>query len=132
MVRAARREDAPGLCSKKWLKTPLGWARANLYYDKCTLPQYGSWAEYICLVVYRARVTQDIQQVRALAQAAVGGEDATKAFEDFRDVVLRIDKREREAAFQRALTTWTSFKGVTFDPGDSLNASHHHDIRHRV
>lgn len=76
----------------KWLKTPLGWARANLYYDKLSkLPSIGSLQETVCLVVQRHRQVASMLDSRARIQASVDPEGGLKAYKDYMNYVQRVD-----------------------------------------
>ena len=102
----------------KWLKTPLGWARANLIYDNLQgLPKYGSLLESMCLLVWRNRTDLHHAQIRATAQASIGGEEATKAFKDFTAILNRNNpKPEEKDIMRRRFEAITKIKAIKFSP----------------
>jgi len=79
------------------MKTPLGWARANLVYHKLNkVPKYGSLLESMCLLLWKELLDIDVAQARAQAQASIGGEEASKAFKDYSSLVFRDKIKEEE------------------------------------
>jgi hypothetical protein len=99
------------------MSTPLGWARANLIYDKHVgVPKYGTLTEALCLLVWRSRVGILLAQTRAQAQAAIGGDSAKAAFEEFRDLVNRSEVKAKKDKMQERLEQLQTMKEIRFRP----------------
>lgn len=115
MVRSPRREAFRGGRNQGFLETPLGWARANILYDKAErLPEPGSPMEILFLMVWTMRQDIEFQKSRATLQALLsqkGADDKTilKAFEDLRNAFHpfdRVQKKEDEKHQKDALRRW--------------------------
>jgi hypothetical protein len=81
----------------------LGWARANILYEKATrLPEPGSPMEIIFLLVWNMRQKIEFQKARAELQALLSQKGAEpkeilQAFDDLRESFFPFDKNAREA-----------------------------------
>lgn len=99
------------------MRTPLGWARANIFYEKMVgPPKPGTLAEVLCLMVWKARQTEKIAQVRAQAQAALGGEKAVDAFSEFRDLINGVEIKDRNDKMRKQLERLKDIKEIRFQP----------------
>lgn len=57
------------------MKTPLGWARANIVYDKLQgPPEPGSVMEALCLMVQARRELKELYSMRTVVQAVMLGQ----------------------------------------------------------
>ena len=88
----------------------MGWARANLLYDRAgPYPKIGSIQEAVLLAVREARVAGEISQTRAIVQATVGarsekaGEAISRAFEDYKKVINAPAQEAAKRAMSKAL-----------------------------
>jgi len=99
------------------MKSPLGWARANLIYDKYVgLPVYGTLVEAMFLMVWRQRMSISLAQVRATAQASIGGDSAVDAFNEFRDLMNRRELEEKKDRMRERLEKIKQIKEIRFRP----------------
>jgi hypothetical protein len=65
----------------KWLRTPLGWARANIWYDHLgRLPRLGTWQESLAVLVFIERQEQRLAAVQVGVASPKGVHDALEAF----------------------------------------------------
>lgn len=86
------------------MKTPAGWALANMWYDKYDgLPPRGSPLESLFLLVYLQRQEADLLATRALVQSTLPeGQAAKPAIEAFQKFVDRmfpfIESASKESA----------------------------------
>lgn len=99
------------------MKTPLGWARAQLIYDRLVKPPpYGSLLELMCLVVQRERAQLTVLGARAQAQAALGGESAESAFKDFVNASNRVETADVKRRMQEQLEKLKEIKEIRVTP----------------
>lgn len=101
------------------MKTPLGWARANLVYQKLNkVPKYGSLLESMCLILWKELLDIDVAQARAQAQAALGGDEAKKAFSDYSSLIFRdkINEQEKKDLMQERFQRVARMGPITFEP----------------
>jgi hypothetical protein len=99
------------------MKTPLGWARAQLIADHLVKPPpYGSLLELMCLVVQRERAQLRVLGARAQAQAALGGESAEAAFKDFVNASNRVETEDVKKRLQVQLEKLKEIKEIRFKP----------------
>jgi len=99
------------------MKTPLGWARAQLIYDKLfSLPKYNSLLEAMCLLVQQHRLRSSTLGVRAQAQAALGGEAAEKAWTDFTNHMNRVRIEDTTAKMRARLQDVAKIKEIRVRP----------------
>ena len=99
------------------MKTPLGWARAQLVYDHLTKPPpYGSLLELMCLVVQRERAQISVLGARAQAQAALGGDSAEAAFKDFVNASNRVETEDVKKRMQVQLEKLKEIKEIRVAP----------------
>jgi hypothetical protein len=83
----------------------LGWARANLLYDKGPMPAPNTLNEVMCLIVWQRRQAQQAAVQQATVQALVGAKtDAVKTFNTYKDNLFRAKNKERAERMQRALS----------------------------
>jgi len=62
----------------------MGWARANVVYDKTQgMPEYGTIEETMFLLLWYKRQAIKVGEVRALAQSSLGGSEAEDAFKEY-------------------------------------------------
>ncbi len=114
----------------KWLKTPLGWARANVAYDTCSrTPEYGSLVEVMCLLVWKARTTQEVAAVRATAQASLGGEKASEAFSDYQGLMDRRSTENKDEAMREKLDRLKKMETIKFSPAEGGVRKKSHSLR---
>ena len=91
MVLPPREQDHRGRHDPGFLETPLGWARANILYDKAKKPpQAGSLMEIVFILLWRMRQEIEFQRTRSIVQAVIlagaeNSEDISKAFQVFTD-----------------------------------------------
>lgn len=103
MVRAAR---APALlhhgCPKKWVRSPAGWALANVWYDKYPgVPPRGSPLETLFIYVHVARkeaellATQTLVrcQFALLSKTPEGAKSAYEAYQNYAGVMFPMLER---------------------------------------
>ena len=101
------------------MKTPLGWARANLVYHKLSkVPKYGSLLESMCLLLWKELLDIDVAQARAQAQASIGGKEATKAFKDYSSLVFRdkVKEEEQKDAMRERFEKVAKMGAISFQP----------------
>ena len=99
------------------MNTPLGWARANVIYDTMARPpRSGTLAEVLAIMVWRARVSQEVAGVRAQVQGALGGDAAVDAFSEFRDLVNRVEVKERSDKMRERLKNIEKVEAIRFKP----------------
>lgn len=99
------------------MNTPLGWAKANIVYEKMVgPPKPGTLAEVLCIMVWKARQSQTIAQSRALAQASLGGDQAVEAFSEYRDLVNHVEIKERTDKMRERLEAMQDIKQINFKP----------------
>lgn len=85
----------------------MGWARANLVFDLARdPPEPNTLREYVFLEVARHRTQTRISEVRATAQAALGGKDAEKAFIEYQNTLRRVDVQQQRANEKEILDAW--------------------------
>ena len=103
------------------MNTPLGWARANIVYEKMIgPPKPGTLAEVLCIMIWKARQSMGIAQARALAQASLGGDKAVDAFSEYRDLVNRVEIKERTDKMRERLSAMQDIKEIRFKPLDDM------------
>lgn len=61
-----------------------------------------------------------IAGVRAQAQAALGGEEAAKAFTEFRDLVNHVEVQEKKDHMTEVMKKWSKVPEVRFAPVQQL------------
>ena len=99
--------------SGKWLKTPVGWARANIWYEKLGAPPTpGTWQEALSILVWVGRQEQQVAATRAVAQASIKDteKEARKAFENYLGAMFpyreKVEQKAKENQ-QELLRRWT-------------------------
>ena len=100
----------------KWLKTPVGWARANLILAKGDLPEYGTLLEAMCLLVWKENCDIMLAQTRATAQASLGGDKAAAAFKDFSNLLNRTVVEKKKDVMRERLEKIKKIKMIKFRP----------------
>lgn len=116
----------------KWIGTPLGWARANLLYDMHKgPPKHGSLAEAALLIIWKARVSEDVAKTRAVAQAAVGGDKATEAFSDFTNLVNRQTDAAQKVSMKDKLDKLKEMKTIKFTPMEETKRTAIRSVRRK-
>jgi hypothetical protein len=79
-------------------------------------PKPGTLAEVLCLMVWKARQSEMIARTRAVAQAAVGGDAAVDAFSEFRDLINRVEIKDRNEKMRKQLERLKEIKEIRFKP----------------
>ena len=117
MVLGARHRLPQHGCLGKWLKTPLGWARAQLIYEKLDrVPPFNSLLEVVCLLVQKYYEQRELLGARAQAQAALGGEAAEKAWKDFSGFVNRVAEEDATDKMRKRLEELKKIKEIRIRP----------------
>tara|TARA_Y100000310_G_scaffold80063_1_gene76745 strand:- start:157 stop:573 length:417 start_codon:yes stop_codon:yes gene_type:complete len=99
------------------MKTPMGWARAQLIYDKLPhLPKFNTLLEAMCLLVRSHHSRASTLGVRAQAQAALGGEAAEKAWKDFTNHMNRVQIEDTTARMRARLDDLGKIKEIRMRP----------------
>ena len=103
------------------MTTPLGWARANLIYEKEPRPKPGSLVEVVFLLVFFMRQRTLFQKTRVLAQAAIDhkGEETLKAFKDLQKEMFPYERRTKMAEYARqaeVLHRWVGAGALQMTP----------------
>ena len=57
-----------------------------------------------------------VASVRAQAQAAVGGDAAVEAFQEFKKTLNRVEVEDREKKLKTALNEWSKVPEIRFQP----------------
>lgn len=57
-----------------------------------------------------------VASVRAQAQAAVGGDAAVEAFQEFKKTLNRVEVEDREKKLKTALNEWSKIPEIRFQP----------------
>lgn len=57
-----------------------------------------------------------VASVRAQAQAAIGGEAAVEAFQEFKKTLNRVEVEDREKKLKTALNEWSRIPEIRFQP----------------
>jgi len=111
VVRDAGTEDVRGGEVGKWLKTPAGWARANLLLRTLQAPpSKGSLQEWA--LIFLLDKLEDIEHARylALVQVLINKEEGVKAFGDYMKIAfpsLALRKNQKEEETKAVLNWWT-------------------------
>jgi len=103
------------------MSTPLGWARANLIFEKEPRPKPGSLVELIFLLVFFAKQRAKFTEVRAQTQAAIDteGDASAKAFDDFQKAFFPYDRKRRMEEYaeqQNQMARWVGGGPVGITP----------------
>jgi hypothetical protein len=98
------------------MNTPLGWARANVLYDKGPMPRHGTIQEAMHLIVWKSRSSLRVAETRAVAQAALGGDSATEAFAEYQKLVNKATVEKEEKSMRDRLDSLRSMQHVKFRP----------------
>lgn len=76
--------------------------------------------EVLFLIVWKARQSIALAGVRAQAQAALGGKDAIEAFTDYRDLLNRTEKEDKQKRLNRAFEEMKKIDVIRFKPMSPL------------
>ena len=68
------------------------------------------------IIVFQSRQSADIARTRAAAQAALGGDKAVEAFQEFRDLITAPTKKKQQQAMQEALEKIAEMGPIAFRP----------------
>jgi len=104
------------------MKTPLGWVRANLVYDKEPRPKPGTLVEVVFMLVFFARQKQEFQKTRLATQSAIereGAEETLKAFKDFQEAMFPYDRLKKMEGFDtlnQVLQKWIKSGAAALTP----------------
>lgn len=110
----------------------MGWARANLAYDKAPLPEPGTLTEVVFLMVQHLRVQREVAQTRALAQAGLGGEAAQDAWKNFTDIVYRQANTAQKERMAEALQGVRNMGPIAVRPLSTKKARTTHVVRRKT
>ena len=66
----------------------------------------------MCLVVQRERTQAALLNTKAHVQAAIGGESAGKAYEEFVNAVRRVDNEDANSRMREAMKTVANIKEI--------------------
>lgn len=80
--------------------SPEGWAKANIFYEKCAIPEPGSLQEALCIAVWRAREEYKILETYMLSVADGHKAQVFDLYEEARKPFLRKAK-SGEAEFRK-------------------------------
>jgi hypothetical protein len=117
VVHRKERRQAERGYPGKWLKTPLGWARAQLIFEKISEPPvYGSLLEAMCLLVQRHRQTAQLLETRAQVQAAVNKDGASDAYQALVAHLQRVEKEDETKKMKERLEELKQIKEIRFKP----------------
>lgn len=110
------------------MKTPVGWARANMLYDLAqTPPEQGSLLESLFLVLTKRRQEQQFLALRVLVEATLaphleGKSKISETFSDFVDAMFPYLEGEKDSStstenlMQAALKQWTGHPALRVKP----------------
>lgn len=97
----------------------MGWARANVIYDTALgPPRFGTLTEAMFLMVWQSRTSQSVAETRAIAQAAIGGDKASEAFEDYKNTVHRSTVTTDKKKMHDRLEDLKKMQAVKFQPAE--------------
>jgi len=94
-------------------------------------PKHGSLAEAALLIIWKARVSEDVAKTRAVAQAAVGGDKATEAFSDFTNLVNRQTDAAQKISMKDKLEKLKDMKTIKFTPMEETKRSTIRTVRRK-
>ena len=104
-------------CTGKWLETPLGWARANIIYDKSPdLPGYGTLEEVLFMLVWQKRRVIHAMQTRAVVQSSLGGKEAEEAYKDFISQLTQTNEEKRHDDLRDKLENMKKIQAIKITP----------------
>ena len=107
------------------MRTPTGWARANILYDTMKAPpRFGSFLESVLIIVWKARQGLLVAGVRAQAQAALGGDAALEAFKEFKEQVHRVESTAKQNEMADVMKKWKDTPAIRFQPLESIGKIH--------
>lgn len=129
MVPGSREQGAHTGGAGKWLNSPVGWARANVIYDKGPLPRFGTLLEALHLLVWKSRTTLRVAETRAVAQAALGGDAAADAFKEYRDQVNKAVVEQERKNLAAQMDSLKTMGHVKFRPVETPKSSHLRTVR---
>lgn len=72
--------------------------------------------ESVLLVVWRRRQQLSIAEVRAQAQASLGGDAALEAFKEFRDQVTHVEVESQKTDMRKTLDAWSKSPALSVTP----------------
>jgi hypothetical protein len=101
----------------------MGWARANVLYDKGPMPRFGTLAEAAHLLIWKSRTSMKVAETRAVAQAALGGDSATEAFKDYQDIVNKATVEKEKKSMHSRLEDLKKMQMVKFRPAEGTMGS---------
>lgn len=70
------------------------------------------------LMVWQTRTSQEVAATRAVAQAAIGGEKAAEAFEDYKNIVHRSTATTDKKKMHDRLEDLKKMQAVKFRPAE--------------
>lgn len=99
------------------MRSTAGWTRAQIIYDKLPgPPPYGSLLEAMCILVFRYRQHLALLGAKAQAQAALGGEAAEKAFQEFASYYSRVETEDTAQKMRERLKDLEKIKEIRLHP----------------
>ena len=88
-----------------------------MFYEKLSKPpEPGTLVEMLCLILWKARQAIDLAEARAQAQAALGGKEAIEAFNEYRDMMNRVEREDRNKKMAQALEGMKYIKAIKVTP----------------
>lgn len=95
----------------------MGWARANIIYDTYhKTPEYGTLLEVMFMLVWKKRQVIQAMQVRAMAQSALGGKDAEKAYKDFIRELTQTEQEQKRDVLRDRLEDMKKISAIKVTP----------------
>lgn len=103
--------------NKKWLETPVGWAKAQMLYQLAPEPpEPGTLLESVFLILTKMGQEEKFLQSRLMVEAilrpmAENSQGLQDAFRDYQDVIFPFLARGREdekEKMRKAAKSWTA------------------------
>lgn len=95
----------------------MGWARANIIYDKKQgVPEYGTLEEALFMLVWRKRQMIYAMQTRAMAQSALGGKEAEEAYKDFINELTQSAQEKKDNKMRDRLEDMKAIQAIKVTP----------------
>ncbi len=106
----------------KWLKTPAGWARACIWFEKLKeLPRYGTLQEYLSILIWMRKQEMDVARTKLLVDSnrKVEHSDLQKSFSHFLDGIYPYRREAMQTAVNEqrdVLQRWVGAGAIHFTP----------------
>jgi hypothetical protein len=88
-------------------------------YDKGPPPKFGSLLEALYLLIWKSRSSLRVAETRAVAQAALGGDSATEAFNEYTSLVNKATVEKERKSMHERLESLKNMQHVKFRPVES-------------